>query len=55
MCALCDEGYCPRHNNSARGWLEFIPYWTDWREQELEQRETDLGRRDFEQPLGETA
>lgn len=51
MCARCDEGYCPRHMWSAMHWLDIAPFWTDWREDEQEQRERDLSRVDFEEPF----
>ena len=55
MCQRCDDGYCPLHMGSTRFWLDFNPQWTDWREDELEAREADLSRIDFESPYLDAA
>jgi hypothetical protein len=50
MCALCDEGFCPRHTGS-RYQLDLDPYHTDWRENEQEAYEKALSTVDFKEAL----
>jgi hypothetical protein len=48
MCALCDHGYCPRHD-SDRARLDLNPYYADPGELELERREKALSTVDFKE------